>query len=294
MESFRLHFSISYGNLSRIPFAQLFERSVVMRTVISPVFGGALFSAVFFCASAFVVHAEHESTQLLITSSRGQAAYSADGVHWLPVSADAALGKGALIRTGGSSTADVLLKSSGTALRMLPNTLLSVTRLEKQVAGEEIITWTVLDLKAGGVIASQQKMDRLSSFQINTAAGPVAIGGTEYLVQADGTVRCFTGRIWVNGDSAAYAAAINVPAGFSFDPVTRMISPIGASLVTMVSPDLEVVRHNSRSLKKESGEIVMNMTTERKVSPGQGQGGNSQGGNNNNQGGGGQGGNSQN
>jgi hypothetical protein len=172
---------------------------------------------------------------------------------------------------------------------MTPNTLLEVTRLEKEVAGEEVISWTVLDLRAGGVIASQRKLDQLSTFQINTAAGPVAIGGAQYLVQADGTVRCFTGRVSVNAENAA---TINVPAGFSFDPVTKAIIPIEANLVTMVSPDLNAVRQNGRNLKNEPGAVVMDMTQMRKSSPGQGQGGNSQGGNN--QGGNSQGGNGQN
>jgi hypothetical protein len=100
----------------------------------------------------------------------------------------------------------------------------------------------------------------------------VAIGGTEYLVQADGTVRCFAGRISING-TFADNAAINIPAGFSFDPVTRAVAPIQANLVTIVSPDLEVVRHNSRSLKKEPGAIVMNMADQNKVSPTKGNNG---------------------
>jgi hypothetical protein len=258
------------------------------RTFISPILGGALF--VLFAAGLVAARAEHQSAQLLIKSFRGQASYCVDGIHWKPLSTDVVLGKGAILQTGGNSTADIVLESSGTAIRMVPNTSLEVTRLEKEVAGEEVITWTALDLKAGGVIASQRKLDRLSTFQINTAVGPVAIGGTEYLVQADGTVRCFAGRIWVNGN---FASAVNVPAGFSFDPVTKGIAPIEANLITIVSPDLEAVRQNSRTLKKESGPVVMNMTEQRKTSPGQGQGGNSQGGNNNNQGGGGQGGNSQ-
>jgi hypothetical protein len=265
----------------------LFRKSCRMkRTFISPVLGGALF--LLFAAGLCAARAEHQSAQLLINSTRGQASYCADGVHWYPLGPDVILGKGAILRTGGSSTADLVLKSSGTALRMTPNTLLEVTRLEKEVAGEELITWTALDLRAGGVIASQRKLDRLSEFQINTAAGPVAIGGAQYLVQADGTVRCFAGRLSVNAENAA---PINVPAGFSFDPVTKAIIPIEANLVTMVTPDLNAVRQNGRNLKNEPGAVVMDMTQMRKSSPGQGQGGNSQGGNN--QGGNSQGGNSQ-
>jgi len=247
----------------------LFRKTCRMkRTFISPVLGGALF--VLFAAGLFTARAEHQSAQLLIKSTRGQASYCADGIHWLPLGPDVVLSKGAVLRTGASSTADIVLKSSGTALRMIPNTLLEVTRLEKEAAGEEVITWTVLDLRAGAVIASQHKLDRLSSFQINTLAGPVAIGGTEYLVQADGTVRCFAGQIWLGGNFAGNNGNFDVPAGFSFDPITKAIVPIAPGLLSVIAVDLDAVRKNARTVKQESGPAVVNRTHDHKTSPGNG------------------------
>lgn len=240
-------------------------------TFISPVFGGALF--VLFAAGLFAAHAEHQNGQLLIKSVRGQASYCTDGVKWHPLSPGVVLGKGAVLRTGGNSTADVVLKSSGTALRMVPNTFLEVASLEKEVAGEEVITWTVLDLRAGGVIASQRKLDPLSRFQINTLAGPVTIGRTEYLVQADGTVKCFAGRIWLDGNFTGNATAIGVPAGFSFDPITRTVAPIQASFLTVVAADLDAVRQYASTAKKDPGHVIFNMADQDKVSPTKGNNG---------------------
>lgn len=156
---------------------------------------------------------------------------------------------------------------------MMPNTVLDVTRLEKEVAGEEVISWTVLDLRAGGVIASQRKLDRLSTFQINTLAGPVTIGRSEYLVRADGTVRCFAGRIDIDGNFAGIAAAMDVPPGFSFDPITKVVAPMEANFITLVAGDLNAVRQNASSAKKDSGHAVINMADQDKVSPTKGNNG---------------------
>lgn len=228
---------------------------------------GALFLGILFGAGLSSAYAERQNAQLLVKSDRGQASYCADGVHWRPLTPGVVLGKGAVLRTGESSTADIILNSSGTALRMIPNTLLQVAKLEKEVAGEEVITWTVLGLKAGGVIASQRKLDRLSTFQIDTAAGLVTIGSTEYLVQADGTVRCFAGRIWLSSNFAGSAGTSDVPAGFSFDPITKIIAPIGPGLLSVIAVDLNAVRQNAHAVKVEFGQAVIDRPDDDKVSP---------------------------
>jgi len=114
--------------------------------------------------------AERQNGDILVKSVRGQGSYTTDGVNWLPLRSDVVLNKGTILRTEGNSTADVILKSSGTALRLIPGTLLEIARFETEVAGEETITRTVLDLRSGGLIGSQRKLDSFSSFQITTSA----------------------------------------------------------------------------------------------------------------------------
>lgn len=243
------------------------------RPLISLTFCSAVFFGNFFIVGLFAARAEHQNGQLVIKSVQGQASYCADCVHWHPLGPGLILGKGAVLRTGGSSTIDIILKSSGTAMRMIPNTFLEVTRLEKEVAGEDVITWTILDLRAGAVIASQRKLDRLSRFQINTQAGPVTICRNEYLVQADGTVRCFAGRIWLIGNFAGIASGMDVPAGFSFDPIAKAVAPIEANFLTIIAADLDAVRHNASNIKKDPGQVIINMADQDKVSPTKGNNG---------------------
>jgi hypothetical protein len=234
------------------------------RPLILSVLVVVLISGTVLAAGLSTARAEHENAQLLIKSFRGDAFYCDDGVHWLPLVPNVVLGGGAILRTGRSSTADLILNSSGTALRMIPNSVLEVSRLEKEVAGEEVITSTVLDLRAGGVIASQRRLDQPSTFQIHTSAGTVTIGRSEYLVQADGTVRCFAGRISVDGDFVA--AATELPAGFSFDPISKTVAPMQANFFTIVAADLETVRQNASSVKKDPGHAVINRVDKDKTS----------------------------
>jgi hypothetical protein len=243
------------------------------RVLISPTLCRALFLGVFFGAGLLDAYAEHQNAQLVIKSVHGYGSYCANGMNWLVLKPGVILSKGTVIRAGENSAVDLVLNSSGTALRMLPNTLLEVTKLEKEIAGEEVITWTVLDLRSGGVIASQRKLDRPSTFQINTHAGPVMISGTEYLVQADGTVKCFAGRIGIDANFAGNAAAaIELPGGFSFDPITKVVVPLDPGVLAMWTADLGAVRQNSSNLKKEPGQIVMRLA-DKEVSPTKGNNG---------------------
>ena len=194
-------------------------------------------------------------------------------MNWLPLAPNLVLKQGAILRTEGNSTADVIIKSSGTALRLNPSTLLEVTRLEKEVAGEEVITRTALELRSGALIGSQRKLENPSTFQIQTRAGTVTIRGTKYLVKADGTVRCFTGSISMVDNSTARAeSGIVVPAGFSFDPATKAISAIEPGMMATLITDVEVVHQNAQSFKTGSGLAIMRLD-DKKVSPTKGNNG---------------------
>jgi hypothetical protein len=231
---------------------------------------GALFAGLFFITSLSALSAERQDDQLLVTSVRGRSSYSDDRINWHSLDSNIVLRKGAIIRTEGDSTADFIMNSSGTALRLMPNTLVETTTLEKEVAGEEVITWTVLELRAGGIIGAQRRLDNLSTFRIDTQAGAAKIRGSEYMVLADGTVRCLAGLVMV--DSAANGwETFNVLAGSSFDPTTKALAPTDQGVFTMVAADMDAVRKNGRSIKKESGYVMVKL--DEKVSPTKGNNG---------------------
>lgn len=237
-----------------------------------PALSGVFVLGVFFSACS-TLSAESQSGEMLVQSVRGQGSYCADKVNWLPLAPNVVLKQGAILRTEGNSTADVVMKSSGTALRLIPSTLLEVTRLEKEAAGEEVITRTALELRTGGVIGSQRKLENPSTFQIQTLTGTVTICGTRYLVKADGSVRCFTGSIWMDGNSVGSAEpGIVVPSGFSFDPATKAISAIQPGAMATLITEVDAVHQNAQSLKTGSGLAVMRLD-DRKVSPTKGDNG---------------------
>ena len=245
------------------------------RDLMASAFSGVVSLGVLFSTCSAVQSAESQAGEILVKSLRGRASYCQDKVNWLPLVPNLVLKQGAILRTEGNSTADVVIKSSGTALRLTSSTLLEVTRLEKEVAGEDLITRTALELRTGALIGSQRKLENPSAFQIQTRAGTVSIRGTKYLVKADGTVRCFSGSISVDDNSVASAEpAIAVPAGFSFDPATKAISAIEPGIMTALITDVNAVHQNAQSLKKDSGQLVMRLEEDKKkVSPTKGNNG---------------------
>src|SRR5436190_17185775 len=98
---------------------------------------GSSLLAVISLSTAF---AEPQSGRLLITAVNGTASYSVDNHNWIPLGPGMTLESGATLKTGDASTADLILKSSGTSLRLTPNSVLELRRLKKVVAGEEVIT----------------------------------------------------------------------------------------------------------------------------------------------------------
>jgi len=75
--------------------------------------------------------------------------------NWLPLRSGVVLGKGTVLQTEWDSTADAVIASSGTAMRLMPGTLVEVTRLEKQMAGEDVITRTVLWICGPAVLSAR-------------------------------------------------------------------------------------------------------------------------------------------
>ena len=108
------------------------------------------------------------------------------------------LGKGVELKTGPQSTADLEFDYSGTALRLRPNSLLELARLDEMVIEENTIIDTRLNLKSGSLVGSQRKLAKPSTFTIMTPNGSATIKGTEYLVASDGAVTCFRGEVAVN------------------------------------------------------------------------------------------------
>src|ERR1043166_8148541 len=132
-------------------------------------------------------NAQIQSGQVSIQSVQGSATYESLG-QIAQLQANQLLSAGTLIRTAPNATVDLILQYNGTALRLLPNSVLSIDKLNKESTGDETITETSLNLHAGSLIGSQRKLAPPSRFDINIPGGVATIKGTIYDVRADGTV----------------------------------------------------------------------------------------------------------
>jgi hypothetical protein len=218
-------------------------------------------------------NAEMNSGQALVQSVYGAATCSTDEAAAFALTPGAIVGRGASLKTDANSTADVILKASGTTLRLTPNTLVEIVKLDREVAGEDVVTTTRLNLKSGSILGVQHKLHNPSKFEITTSGGVATINGTEFLVQADGTMTCFKGELSANYLSPAKsdASSLEVPAGFSSSPGAKDLTAIGPSLLTLLNPDVQAVHQNAAALKTESVAVISKLS--QKVSPTKGNNG---------------------
>jgi hypothetical protein len=223
-----------------------------------------LFTIISLSTNAF---AETQSGQLLIKDVHGTVSYRVDGQQWMPLKAGVVLGRGTAIRTEAASTADLILQYNGTVLRMIPDTVLSLEKLDRELTGADVITETSLRLKSGGIVGSQRKLAKPSKLDINIPSGTATIVGTEYLVRADGAVTVLSGTVSVtyNLPGSGGSVKVSVPSGFSFNPATGQVVPTTPDYLVNITDDIDTVRKNARVFKAQGATVVVK--PEGKVSP---------------------------
>ena len=245
-------------------------RTFVFRRLEKFVCGLAAF-AVF---NLLTASAEVESGRISIKSVHGQAVYSVDHHSWLPLKPDQAVPSGAVLKTGPQSTIDLILPDSRTVLRVVPDTELELTQLNKQVAGEDVITETHLNLKSGGVVGSQRKLSKPSHFVISSPTAVATIVGTEYMIRADGAVTCLDGEVTVNYNRPGNGGSVKVTVaqGFSFNPATGQVVATTAEYLMNIVEDINTVRNNAQTFRVAGANIVVN-ANDKFVSPTKGNNG---------------------
>jgi FecR-like protein len=202
--------------------------------------------------------AEVQSGQVLIQAVKGVATYST-GDRWSPLKENMTVGRGTTIKTDADSTVDLILQYSGTVLRLTPNSKLSFAKLNKEAAGEEVITETSLNLVEGSIVGSQRKLASPSTFEINLPDGVATIKGTEYLVRADGAVTCLSGSVSVNYNLPHNGGSVRVivPAGYSFNPSTGQVVATSPAYLQNIIADINTVRQNAQVFKAGGATVVV-------------------------------------
>jgi hypothetical protein len=227
----------------------------------------------FIFAAIVSSNAEPSAARLNIKSVSGHASVCNDGSTFKPLHSGDIAGPGSILKTDASATVDLVLQDSGTVLRMLPDTTLEFAKLNKQQAGEQVVSDTSLKLLKGSVIGSQRKLAIPSHFDIAMAQGVATIVGTEYVVNASGAVTVLDGAVSINYNlpNNMGTAKVDVPAGSTFDPATGTVVSTDPKYLQNITADVKTVQFNAQTFKVGSANIVV--TPEKFVSPTKGNNG---------------------
>jgi hypothetical protein len=216
-------------------------------------------AAILLTLGAVMCHGETQSGQLLVKAVSGDVTGSLTNGNWKPMKAGEYLARGTTIKTGPGATADLILEYNGTVLRMLPDTTLELSKLNKEQSPNGVITETSLNLVAGAVVGSQRKLPAPSKLNVKVPGGAATIVGTEYLVRADGAVTVLSGAVTVNYNLPGNGGSVKVTiqAGFSFDPATGQVVPTSPDYLVNIIADIDTVRANAQTFRTGGATVVV-------------------------------------
>lgn len=178
------------------------------------------------------------------------------GATWQALKLGETLQQGAVIKTDGDSTVDLVLSETAAnigshqgggaglnnagayasgipptspgfkaaaqqnVIRIFGGAQLAIDKLTYSDTGAETVSDTELDLQSGKIFGTVKKLSAMSKYEIKTPTGVAGIRGTEYSMGSDGSIICYSGSVVVAG---ANGTAVVVPAGSSFNPTTGAI-----------------------------------------------------------------------
>jgi hypothetical protein len=142
-------------------------------------------------------------------------------------------------RTGGAPTSIVFSggggaggeESAANVIRIFESSVLAIDKLTTEQTGSETVEETQLDLRAGQVMGNVKKLSAASKYEVKIPNGVAGIRGTVYVISSSGVVNVLAGSlvIAVVGPDGTVVTKV-VTAGFSYDPMTGVLSPIPAAL----------------------------------------------------------------
>lgn len=132
------------------------------------------------------------------------------------------LAPGAQVKTANESMVDITFSDNSFVVRLKPDTLLTLGKLDFQKEhGEKKFTVT-LDLREGGILTAI-RIPPGSSFSVKIPHGLVKLtsGSNEFELGSDGNLKCFSGDLDIELDQIHYT----VPPGMRLDPKSKAIAP---------------------------------------------------------------------
>ncbi len=199
---------------------------------------------------------------------KGSARYTTDGNTWKPLKTGMSMPAGSTIQTGVERGSYVdLLTSEGDAkmpmpasiggtissttgtgyktaakqnvIRLWENTLLGVDKLNLTSTGSGVVSETELNLKAGRILGSVNKLSAGSSYEIKLPNGVAGIRGTEFEITSSGVVKVISGEVvlaFVNAQGQTIT--VRLRAGDSYNTGTQIIGQIPQSEIQSMTTDL--------------------------------------------------------
>jgi hypothetical protein len=133
------------------------------------------------------------------------------------------------------------------AIRLTPNTFLTIDKLTTGDTGADTVSDTELDLKKGKIFASVKKLSGASQYMVKIPNGIAGVRGTEFSIGADGATAVFS----THGNDGL-VLSVTLPGGVSqtfvlgtaqaYDPVTgrpTAVSPAVLQILSEVFPALK-------------------------------------------------------
>jgi len=202
-----------------------------------------------FAAPVAPAHAATKPGEAVAVTVSGKAEFSTNGRDWLPLRSNDTLKPGAEVRTASGATVDLFLNYNGPVVVVQSASHLVVSKLDREESGDQVVTDTQLEVKAGSILGYAQKMSSGSRYVVKNSLGDVNITGTIYQVYASGYVYVVSGAVEVRYSPRGISrlgTTVYVDAGFYFDPVayssTSTAPPVTDVLLTTINTTIGNVR----------------------------------------------------
>ncbi|MGO8764894.1 MAG: FecR domain-containing protein, partial [Limisphaerales bacterium] len=103
---------------------------------------------------------------------------------WMPLKINADLDPGTVIRTGPDSTADISVNGLSSALRVEPESTVTLQTMTRTDSSRDADSDTFMDLQDGAILGNVKKISANSRYEIKTPHGVAGIRGSDYHVRA--------------------------------------------------------------------------------------------------------------
>ncbi|MEW6159227.1 MAG: FecR family protein [Verrucomicrobiota bacterium] len=172
-------------------------------------------------ATLFGVTAAADVNKAVARAVRGTAEYSLAPDEWRSARVNQIYRPGTLLRTGQNSIADLYLAENGPVVRLTPNTVLKLAKLDLVRDKNTATISTVLEVQQGRILGNVKKLSADSTYEIITPHERIVIRGTEYAADASGSVFVMTGEVQVGTDH-------RVKSGQAYDAQLKAVRPMKA------------------------------------------------------------------